>query len=283
MATNEGQISDYKGFDRVVQRKAPLIAIPTTAGTGSEVTRAAGITDTSRKVKIVIIDSTLAPEVAIDDPQLTLTLPPSITAHTGIDALSHAIEAYVSRQGNPISDALSLESIRLIGKNLPTAWRDPENLDARTSMMLGQFIAGMAVMNAQVCLVHGMSRPLGAYFHIPHGMGNAMLLPVVMRFNVGAMDDPGRYARMAEILTDESVDSSASAAALAAVDRVEQLCRELQIPALKDLDIDRSTYDGLIPQMAEDCLASGSPGNNPIQATKEQVMELYRTLWEVGG
>jgi alcohol dehydrogenase len=280
MATNKGSITDYKGFDKIKVRKAPLIAIPTTAGTGSEVTRAAGITDTKSDIKMVIISSTVAPEVAIDDPELTLSLPADLTAQTGLDALSHAIEAYVSKQGNPISDSLSLEAIRIISGNLATAWRKGEDLDARSRMMLGQFIAGMAVMNAQVCLVHGMSRPLGVYFHLPHGLANGLLLPLVMRYNVEHMENPRRYADIATAWGMDVNGVSEKNAALKAVQRVEQLCVELQMPGLQELGLDGKRYETLLPRMAEDCLSSGSPANNPVAPSQADVVDLYRRLWE---
>jgi alcohol dehydrogenase len=280
MAANKGHISDYQGFDKIKVPKAPLIAIPTTAGTGSEVTRAAGITDTRTQLKMVIIASTVAPNVGIDDPELTIGLPRDLTAQTGMDALSHAIEAFVSQRGNPISDSLALESMKVIGTNLLRAWQNGADSDARSQMMLGQCVAGMAVMNAQVCLVHGMSRPLGVYFHIPHGMANAMLLPLVMRYNVERMENPGRYARMAEAWGNVPGAHDGKAKARHAVAYVERLGSELEIPKLKDLEVDKQRYDSLVSRMAEDCLASGSPANNPVHPSREDVMDLYRMLWE---
>ena len=279
MATNGGNICDYAGLNNVPVPKAPLIAIPTTAGTGSEVTRALGMTNTSAMVKFVIVSSTVAPEVAIVDPELTRNLPKTLTAQTGVDAFTHAMESFVSRSVNPISETLALQAMKIIGGNLKRAWTDGGDSEARRQMMLGQLMAALAVMNTGVCLIHGMGRPLGAYFHVPHGLANAMLAPMVMRFSIKGNE--ARYARIAEVLGEDLGSLSEEEAANAAVTRIENLCRDLEIPAFSSLKIDRDRFESLIPKMSSDCLASGSPANNPIVPDQKEVEALYREFMGV--
>ena len=173
----------------------PVIAIPTTAGTGSECTRFTVITDEARGEKMLIAGLACLPLAAIVDYELTFTVPPRTTADTGVDSLTHALEAYVSRRANPVSDALALAAMAQIGRHLRTAYAEPGDAAAREGMMLGATQAGMAFSNSSVALVHGMSRPIGARFHVPHGLSNAMLLPAVTRFGLEAA--PGRYAAAA--------------------------------------------------------------------------------------
>ncbi len=179
MVTNPGSIEDYNGLGKIPKEGAPLIAIPTTAGTGSEVTQFTIITDTKTDVKMLIGSPFIMPKVAIVDPLLTLSCPRGSTAAVGIDALTHAIEAYVSVKAQPMSDIFCLSAIELISGNLRQAWANGNNVEAREKTMLGAFQAGIAFSNASVALVHGMSRPIGAYFHVAHGASNAALLGVV--------------------------------------------------------------------------------------------------------
>jgi alcohol dehydrogenase class IV len=273
MAANPGSIADYTGTGTFVAGRPPLIEIATTAGTGSEVTRFIAITDPASNVKMLITDARLIPDVAVADPLLTLGCPPSVTASTGLDALTHAIEAYVSRRANPTSDVLALSAIRLIGPALRRAWLDGTDREARRAMMLGALHAGIAFSNASVALVHGMSRPIGAYFHIPHGLSNAMLLPAVMRFSLpGALS---RYAEIGRALGAAGPDAGEMAAANAAVAAVEQLCRDLRVPRLSEAGIDPVRLRAVAPQMARDAIASGSPANNPQPATEADIVSLY--------
>lgn len=276
MVTNPGRIHDYMGNNKVLKEPAPLIAIPTTAGTGSEVTRVTIITDTTHDVKMLIMSDLIIPRIAIVDPILTLSMPPWVTASTGIDALTHAIEAYVSKRAQPLTDILALEAIRLIGRYLRRSWANPEDIEARTYTMLASTLAGMAFSNSSVALVHGMSRPIGACFHVPHGLSNAILLPIVMEFSL--IGCPEKYARVAQALGEKVENLSTITAAQRAVSAVRELCRDLKIPSLTEIGVNPADFLKLAPKMASDALASGSPNNNPRQATQEDIIELYKQL-----
>lgn len=273
MATNPGSIEDYMGLGKVKSPGLPVIAVPTTAGTGSEVTLFTIITDTSRDVKMLIGGPELMPAVAVVDPLLTMKMPRGITAATGLDALTHAIEAYVSVKAQPMSDVLALSAIRLLGTYLPRAWANPDDVEARTQTLLGAMQAGMAFSNASVALVHGMSRPVGANFHVAHGVSNAALLGVVMDFSL--MGAPERYAEIARALGLPVAGLTPMAAARAGATAVKDLIRNLEIPTLSALGVEKEKLDPLVEKMAEDAIASGSPGNNPRKATKEEIVQLY--------
>ncbi|MDE0314158.1 MAG: iron-containing alcohol dehydrogenase [Candidatus Poribacteria bacterium] len=272
--TNDGKFADYMGVDKIPNPGAPLIAIPTTAGTGSEVTKVTVITDTDRNVKMMLSSACLLPAVALVDPLLSLTTPPHLTAAVGVDALTHAIEAYVSKRAQPITDALALEAIRLISGSLRQAWADGGNIPARTDMMLGASIAGMAFSNSSVALVHGMSRPIGAYFHIHHGLSNAVLLLDVMEFSV--VGAPKRFADIAQAMGEPIDGLFPMKQADAAVSAVERLIDDIQMPRLGEIGIEKEKFEQVIEQMAADAIASGSPANNPRQASAEEIVALYR-------
>jgi alcohol dehydrogenase class IV len=274
VATNGGSIADYKGANKITTPKLPLIAVNTTAGTGSEVTRFSIITDPVTSVKMLIADPHLIPDVAIDDPLLTVTCPPLVTASTGLDALTHAIESYVSIRATALSDILALSAIRKIGRSLRAAFRNGEDLDARTLMHVASLEAGMSFSNASVALVHGMARPIGAYFHKAHGISNAVLLPHVMEWSIPGA--PGRFADIAQALGVNTAGLGDAQAAEGAVAFVRALCRDLRIPGLIGLGIDPDTLMALAPTLAKDALDSGSPGNNPRVPTTEEIVELYR-------
>ncbi|HEY4174888.1 MAG TPA: iron-containing alcohol dehydrogenase, partial [Rhodopila sp.] len=193
LAAGGGKMRDYKAPFAADKGALPVIAIPTTAGTGSECTRFTVITDTERDEKMLIAGLGALPLAALVDYELTYSVPPRTTADTGVDSLTHALEAFVSKRANPVSDALALSAMGLIGANIRTAYAEPRNAAAREAMMLGATEAGLAFSNSSVALVHGMSRPIGAHFHVPHGLSNAMLLPAITRFSV-----PGAEARYAE-------------------------------------------------------------------------------------
>jgi alcohol dehydrogenase class IV len=278
MSTNPGSIEDYQGLGKIPQKGSPVIAVPTTAGTGSEVTPFTIITDTKRDVKMLIGSPHLMPEIAIVDPLLTLSLPQGLTAATGIDALTHAIEAYVSLKAQPMSDLFCLSAIELISGNLKRAWTDGDDLEAREKTMLGALQAGIAFSNSSVALVHGMARPIGAYFHVPHGASNAALLGVVMDFSLTG--NPTRYARIAQAMGEDIAGLSDLEAARLGAEAVKKLIRDIKVPSLRELGVDREKLDKLAPKMAEDAIASGSPANNPRQATKEEIIELYKMACE---
>jgi alcohol dehydrogenase class IV len=274
LATSGGAIADYKGANKIPRPKLPLVAVNTTAGTGSEVTRFTIITEPATSVKMLIADPHLIPEVAIDDPLLTVTCPPAVTASTGIDALTHAIEAYLSARATPFSDVLALSAIRKVGQAIRAAYRDGEDIPARTAMHLASLEAGMAFSNASVALVHGMARPIGAYFHVAHGISNAVLLPHVMEWSLpGAVD---RFADIAAALGVDAPGRPAEVSAQRTVKAVRALCRDLDIPGLSGLGLDAEKLMALAPRMAQDALDSGSPGNNPRVPTVAEIVELYR-------
>ena len=277
MATNAGSIENYRGANKVREKGAPLIAVPTTAGTGSEVTQFTIITDTKRDIKMLIASPFLIPQKAIVDPLLTLSMPRGLTAATGIDALTHAIEAYVSVKAQPMSDIFALSAIELISGNLRQAWSNGNNREAREKTMLGALQAGIAFSNSSVALVHGMSRPIGAYFHVAHGVSNAALLSVVTEFSL--IGDPERYARIARAMGENVEGLTALEAAELAAEAIARLIEDIEIPSLEELEVDEEKLDKLALQMAEDAIASGSPANNPRQATKEEIVELYKLAY----
>jgi len=277
MATNAGSIENYRGANKVREKGAPLIAVPTTAGTGSEVTQFTIITDTKKDIKMLIASPFLIPQKAIVDPLLTLSMPRGLTAATGIDALTHAIEAYVSVKAQPMSDIFALSAIELISGNLRQAWSNGNNREAREKTMLGALQAGIAFSNSSVALVHGMSRPIGAYFHVAHGVSNAALLSVVTEFSL--IGNPERYARIARAMGENVEGLTALEAAELAAEAIARLIEDIEIPSLEELGVDEEKLDKLALQMAEDAIASGSPANNPRQATKEEIVELYKLAY----
>ncbi|MCP3028604.1 iron-containing alcohol dehydrogenase [Halobacillus sp. A5] len=279
LAKNGGYIGDYMGGKHTA-RIAPIphIAIPTTAGTGSEATDVTIITNTSNDVKMMIKQPAFMPEVAIVDPLLTLSSPKHVTAATGIDALSHAVEAYISRKSHPMTDMIALSAMQLIVTNIETAYDNGVSLDAREAMSLGAMQAGIAFSNSSVCLVHGMSRPIGALFHVPHGNSNAMLLPAILEYSkdysVERLADLGRiFSKEEEDLTDEE-------AAESAVESVKKLCQKLEIPNLSGWGIDKQDFESVIIKMAADALGSGSPANNPRVPNQTEIEELYKVCYE---
>ncbi len=278
MATNSGTLKDYMGLGKIPEKGAPLVALPTTAGTGSEVTQVTIITDTETDVKMLIGSPFLIPEIAIVDPLLTLSMPQSLTAATGIDALTHAIEAYVSLKAQPMTDGYCLSAIELISGNLRQAWTNGNDIAAREKTMIGALQAGIAFSNSSVALVHGMSRPIGAYFHVAHGASNAALLGTVMEFSLTG--NPGRYAHIARAMGEDINGLTDFAAAQRGAAAVRGLIKDVAIASLRELSVDRNKLYKLAPRMTEDAIASGSPANNPRQATKEEIIELYKLAYE---
>ncbi len=273
LTSNSGLIQDYEGLNKISTSGAPLIAIPTTAGTGSEVTTTTIITDTKRNVKMLLISPFLLPYAALVDPLLTVSMPRKLTAATGIDALTHAIEAYTSVKAQPLSDIFALSAIKLLAGNLRQAWANADDLKARDSTMMGAFQAGVAFSNSSVALVHGMSRPLGAYFHIPHGLSNAVLLAPVIEFSIPG--NPQKYGQIAKTMGEKIKDLTVDEAAARVSKAVSKLVEDVEIPTLSELGIKKGKLEEVVAQMAEDSIASGSPGNNPRKATKKEIIELY--------
>jgi alcohol dehydrogenase class IV len=255
----------------------PVICVPTTAGTGSEATRFTVITDTARDEKMLIAGLGALPLAAVVDHELTFGLPKRITADTGIDSLTHALEAFVSKRANPVADDYARIAMRLVAPNLRRVWANPQDPGAREAMMRGATLAGLAFSNSSVALVHGMSRPIGAHFHVPHGMSNAMLLPAVSAFGLDA--GRARYAEAARVMglaTEQEGDQSACAKL---VEELRALNRELDVPTPARYGIDADAWNGLLPTMARQALASGSPGNNPRVPTEDEIVALYREAY----
>ncbi len=277
LAANGGPMRLYKVPAEIPKAGPPLVAIPTTAGTGSEVTRFTVITDTETDEKMLIAGLACCPLAAIVDFELTLTMPLRLTADTGLDSLTHAIEAYVSRRASPFTDGLARQAMGLIARHIRTACAEPANRGAREAMMLGATTAGMAFSNSSVALVHGMSRPIGAFFHVPHGLSNAMLLPEVTAFSAPAALD--RYADCARAMgiADENEGSQGAVARL--LDELRRLNTDLKVPSPRAYGIDAARYEELLPVMADQALASGSPANNPRVPSSDEIIELYRRVY----
>jgi len=279
LAAGGGQMRDYKAPALADISKLPLIAIPTTAGTGSEATRFTIITDHIRDEKMLIAGLGALPLAAVVDYELTFSVPPRITADTGVDSFTHALEAYVSRRANAFSDPLAVSAMQLIGANLRTAFHEPRNAKARAAMMLGATQAGLAFSNASVALVHGMSRPIGAHFHVPHGLSNAMLLPSVTRFSLNAALP--RYAQAARLSGFAAVEDADQLAGAKLLDGLEALNAELGVPTPAQFGISAQDWHGRLHVMAEQALASGSPGNNPRVPDAGEIIALYAAMYPV--
>lgn len=233
LVTNGGRVKDWEDPRRLEKDPIPVIAVPTTAGTGSEVTWVAVITDDARHYKMTFLDQRLAPKVAVLDPELTLSLPPRVTAATGMDALIHAIEAYTCQVANPISDALALRAVTLIAGALPVAVREGGNAAARRDMLLASLLAGLAFSNADVGAVHCMGESLGGLFGIAHGLACAVFLPYVLAFNVEA--DLAKHADVARALGINTLGLTEAQAAASAIEATRALMADIGIPRLHDL------------------------------------------------
>lgn len=274
---NGGAITDYLG--KVIEKPTPpMAAVPTTAGTGSEATQFTIITDTKRDIKMLLKGAVLMPTLAVIDPQFTVTAPPAITAATGLDALTHAVEAYTSRKAQPLSDVFALSAAKRIFTWLPEAFRNGGNLQAREEMSLAALEAGIAFNNASVTIVHGMSRPIGALFHVPHGISNAMLLENCLSYVLdGAYERFGRLGREIGAAGENVGDREAAERFLTAA---ADICRTCEIPTLEEYGIERESYTRVIDKMAEDAMASGSPSNTRKEIGIEDVRAIYAGLYK---
>lgn len=270
LATCGGKIVDYEGSGKISGEMIPLIAIPTTAGTGSEATRTAVITDQSRNYKFCIVGDEILPRYAILDPELITTLPAGVAASTGIDALVHAIEAYISLASNPFTDAMAEKAMELIGQNIRRFTANRRDVEAAGAMLLGSCYAGVAFTRAMLGNVHAMAHPLGGHFNIAHGVANAVLLPVVIEYN--ALADNGKYERIYRIIRiDKDEDKNFRAEMLA--HELRKLIADLGIPQrLRELGV----TEDKIPAMAEDAMKSGNVPINPRQTTQKDFETLYR-------
>lgn len=276
MAVNEGSIADYNGKE-ITGEILPLAAIPTTAGTGSEATKFTVITDSENGIKMLLKGDVLVPKLAIVDSSFTVGAPKSVTSATGLDALTHAVEAYTSRKAFSMTDTLAVSAVKRIMKYLPIAYKEPDNSLAREQMSIAALEAGICINNSSVTIVHGMSRPIGALFHVPHGMSNAMLLKECLSFAVS-----GAYEKFANLGRETGVASDSDSNETAAekfIDSLQNICDVCEIPTLEQYGIDRDEYYSKISKMATDAVASGSPANTVKEVTVDDCIEIYKKLY----
>lgn len=276
MIVNKGKIADYNG--KVIEGKIPpVVAIPTTSGTGSEATKFTVITDMEKDIKMLLKGDVLVPYIAVVDYTYTMTAPQSITAATGMDALTHAVEAYTSRKAMPITDTLAMSAVKRIMKYLPVAYKDGNDKVAREQMSIAAYEAGICINNSTVTLVHGLSRPIGALFHVAHGISNAILLKECLAF---ALD--GAYSKFADLArgigaADESdSDKAAAEKFLCAID---DICKKCEIGTLASHGINKAEFFDRMEKMAHDAVASGSPSNTQKAVTEKDCIEIYKKLW----
>lgn len=276
MAVNEGSIADYNGKE-ITGEILPLATIPTTAGTGSEATKFTVITDSEKGIKMLLKGDVLVPKLAIVDSSFTVGAPKSVTSATGLDALTHAVEAYTSRKAFSMTDTLAVSAVKRIMKYLPIAYREPDNSLAREQMSIAALEAGICINNSSVTIVHGMSRPIGALFHVPHGMSNAMLLKECLSFAVsGAYEKFANLGRETGVASDSDSDETA---AEKFIDSLQNICDVCEIPTLEQYGIDRDEYYSKISKMATDAVASGSPANTVKEVTVDDCIEIYKKLY----
>ncbi|EIO3938263.1 L-threonine dehydrogenase [Vibrio vulnificus] len=270
VAANGGEIADYEGVDKSVKPMLPLIAINTTAGTASEMTRFCIITDEERHIKMAIVDKHTTPLISVNDPELMLAKPASLTAATGMDALTHAVEAYVSIAATPITDAVAIKAIELIQAHLRTAVAHGDDIEAREQMAYAQFMAGMAFNNASLGYVHAMAHQLGGFYDLPHGVCNAILLPHVQRYN--AQVCPERLRDVAKAMGVNVEGMSAEQGAEAAIDAIVALAKDVGIPAgIRELGAKSED----IPTLADNALKDACGFTNPKQATHEEISAIF--------
>ncbi len=271
LATNGGDIKNYEGVHKSEKPALPIIAINTTAGTASEVTINYVITDEDRHVKMVMVDKNCLVSIAVNDPELMVGKPAALTAATGMDALTHAIEAYVTKGAFRWSDTLALEAIKFITESLEDAVKDGKNLEARSKMAWGQFIAGQSFSNAGLGFVHSMAHQLGGMFNMPHGVANAILLPHVERFNIPAC--AGKLKDVAEAMGVDVSGMSDTEGANAAIEAIEKLSKAVGIPSgLKEMGIEEKD----LKAMAENALIDACAPGNPLDVTLEDAIEIYK-------
>lgn len=271
VATNGGDICDYEGVDRSAKPQLPMIAINTTAGTAAEMTRFCIITDEVRHIKMAIVDKHVTPVLSVNDSSLMVGMPKSLTAATGMDALTHAIEAYVSIAATPITDACALKAMTMIAENLTHAVEDGSNAVAREAMAYAQFLAGMAFNNASLGYVHAMAHQLGGFYDLPHGVCNAILLPHVQMFNCKAAAP--RLRDCAQAMGVDVSQMTAEQGAQACIAEIRSLARQVNIPAgLRDLNVKEADF----PILATNALKDACGFTNPIQATHDEIMAIYR-------
>jgi len=279
LVTNEGSVKDYQGLNKVKKPGIPKIMVPTTAGTGSEVTFTAVFIREDIKKKAGINSPYLYPDYAILDPVLTISLPPNITASTGLDALCHSIESYISRRANFLTETISLNAIKLIWNNIYTAYIFGENLNARENMLYGSFLAGLSLANAGVTAIHSMSYPLGGKFGVPHGIGNAILLPYVLEFdlkNDKSFSVEKEFANILDFIMPKYLNKSDNYKANLLIEEIKKLNEKLNIPKLRDFNIPPTIFE----KIAVEALEVSIPiENNPCPINKENIIEIYKNAY----
>lgn len=272
----------YFAAKQIDLRDCPFVAVPTTSGTGSEVSKFAVITDRARGIKYPLIDDTLLPDYAVLDAELTCSVPPKVTADTGLDVLTHAIEAFVCAEANAFTDALAEKSVKLVDHYLLLAYKEPDNREARQGMHNASCLAGAAFSNAGLGLCHSMAHAMGAQFHIPHGRANAILLPVVMSFNAGCETTltpvATRYAELASLIGMGATSMRQSALNL--IHMVRRLQQRMGVPqCIKDAGVSAEDFEAALDAMADAALADRCTATNPKPCTKEDIIELYRQAY----
>ena len=271
LAKQGGKVRDYQGKGKIKDDCLPLLTIPTTSGTGSEVTFSSVITDTKEKFKFTIKSTAIAAKTAIIDPELTLTVPPLVTAATGIDALTHAIEGYTANCTEPIAEALGLFAVEYISKNIVEAVKNGNNLEARDNMMMGSLMAGLSFSHADVASVHCMAEALGSLYDAPHGLCNAILLPYVMEYNLPAIEY--KYARIARAMGIEEMDDCK--AAMKGIEYIKELSKEIGLPGIKALNVNPNDFELL----AEMSVKNGSNDSNPRKISKDEYVLLFKKAY----
>ena len=274
LATNGGEIKDYEGVDKSKKPQLPMVGINTTAGTGSEMTLFAIITDEERHIKMALVDKHLTPIIAVNDPMLMLAMPKSLTAATGMDALTHAIEAYVSTSATPITDACAEKAIELISNYLVNAVENGQDVEARDMMAYAEYLAGMAFNNASLGYVHAMAHQLGGLYDMPHGVANAMLLPHVCKYNL--ISNPQKFADIAEFMGENIEGLSVMDAAQKAIDAMFRLSTDIGIPAkLRDMGVKEEDFG----YMAEMALKDGNAFSNPRKGNERDIVEIFKAAF----
>ncbi|KUO75417.1 MAG: alcohol dehydrogenase [Clostridia bacterium BRH_c25] len=272
LARQGGKVRDYQGKGKIKADCLPLITIPTTAGTGSEVTFSSVITDTKEKFKFTIKSTAIAARTAIIDPELTLTVPPVVTAATGIDALTHAIEGYTANCTEPIAEAVGLYAVEYIAQNIVEAVKNGGNVKARDKMMMGSLLAGLSFSHADVASVHCMAEALGSMYDAPHGMCNAILLPYVMEYSLPAAGY--KYARIARAMGIEEKDDFK--AATKGIEHIKELSKEIGLPGIKSLKVNTADFELL----AEMSVKNGSNESNPRKMTRDEYVMLFNKAYD---
>lgn len=275
LLSSSEELSSHLGKE-IILKRPKMVAIPTTAGTGSEATQFTIIKDTKTKVKMLLKGSDLIPDLAIVDPNFTFSLPKSVTAATGIDALCHSLESFTSKKAQPLSNTFALSSIKRILNNLETCYKEPQNIKAREEMCLASLEAGISFNNSSVTIIHGMSRPLGSIFNIPHGLSNAMLLETCLTYiREDIVSDLSIISKYCNIAPTEASPFEAS---ILLLNKISSLLRNLDIPSLKKFGVVKEEYLGYIDKMAKDAINSGSPSNTKKELDEIQLVQLYKSL-----